>query len=54
MSFRSSPPWEDIVLDLIRQKPIFALSPPQYVTPEVTAFVEQRLVRAETAVPTLT
>jgi len=47
-------PWEGIALDVIRQKPIFPISPSQYVTPEMTAFVEQRLVSAGTAVPILT
>ena len=54
MSFRSSLPWEGIALDVIRRKPNFPISPAQHVTPEIAAFVEQRLVRAGTAVPILT
>lgn len=46
--------WEGVALDIIRQKPIFPISPSQYVTPEIAAFVEQRLVSAGTAVPILT
>jgi hypothetical protein len=52
---RHSPlPWEGIALDLIRQKPNFPISPSHYVTPEIAAFVEQRLVRAGAAAPILT
>jgi hypothetical protein len=47
-------PWEGIALDLIRQKPNFPISASHYVTPEIAAFVEQRLVRVGTAVPILT
>lgn len=48
------PAWEGIELDVIRRKPIFPISPSQYVTPEVAAFVEQRLVNAGNAVPIVT
>ena len=47
-------PWEGIALEVIRQKPLFPISPSQYVTPEIAAFVEQRLVGAGGAVPILT
>ena len=38
------PAWDDVSLKLIASKPVFAIEPPQYVTPELVEFVRQRLV----------
>ena len=43
------PAWQGIALDVIRQKPTFPISPSQYVTPNIVAFVEERLAAAEAA-----
>ncbi|MFY9559796.1 MAG: hypothetical protein WAQ52_06150 [Terriglobales bacterium] len=37
------PAWERVSLKPVADRPIFAFHPPQYVTPEVTDFVRQRL-----------
>jgi len=46
--------WEGISLDIIRSKPVFfisqaSVSHTHYVTPELAAFVEQRLAAAAAA-----
>ena len=38
-----SPAWERVSLKPVINRPIFAIHPPQYVTPEVTHFVRERL-----------
>lgn len=43
------PAWQGIALDVIRQKPTFPISPSQYVTPKIAAFVEERLATIEAA-----
>jgi hypothetical protein len=45
--------WEGIALEVVRSKPHFPISQGQYVTPELAAFVEQRLAVAAAAVPIL-
>ena len=37
------PAWERISLKPVINRPLFAVEPPQYVTPEVTEFVRGRL-----------
>lgn len=39
----SSPAWERVSLKPVVSRPIFAIDPPQYVTPEVIQFVRHRL-----------
>jgi len=41
--------WEGIALEVVRSKPHFPISQGQYVTPELAAFVEQRLAVAAAA-----
>jgi hypothetical protein len=41
--------WEGIALEVVRSKPTFSISPGQTVTPELAAFVEQRLAVAAAA-----
>lgn len=36
--------WEEVGLEVLRNKPVFRVSLPQYVRPELAAFVEQKLV----------
>jgi hypothetical protein len=43
------PAWEGVSLNAIHGKPIFPISPLQYVTPEIAAFVEQHLAATEKA-----
>jgi hypothetical protein len=38
-----SPAWERVSLKPVVNRPIFAIRPPQYVTPQVAAFVRERL-----------
>jgi hypothetical protein len=38
--------WERVSLKPVINRPIFAISPPQYVTPQVTTFVRDRLTPA--------
>lgn len=42
-SLSVQPAWEGIELEVIRNKPLFDVSHARYVTPELAAFVEQRL-----------
>jgi hypothetical protein len=39
----ATPAWERVSLKPVINRPIFAVRPPQYVTPEVADFVQQRL-----------
>ncbi|MBI3474666.1 MAG: hypothetical protein HY010_02960 [Acidobacteria bacterium] len=39
----SSPAWERVSLKPVANRPIFAIRPPQYVTPEVVQYVRERL-----------
>jgi len=41
--------WEGIALEVVRDKPVFSVSSAEYVTPELAAFVEQRLAAAAVA-----
>jgi len=43
--------WEGIALEVVRNKPLFPVSEGESVTPELAAFVEQRLAVAAAAVP---
>lgn len=43
MDNSSSPAWERVSLKPVVSRPIFAIAPPQYVTPEVIQFVRHRL-----------
>jgi hypothetical protein len=38
-----APLWENVSLKLMQNKPIFRIAPPQYVTPEIVAFVKRAL-----------
>ena len=38
-----SPAWENISLKPAQDKPVFSFSPPQYVTPELIAWLKHRL-----------
>ena len=38
-----SPSWERVSLKPVVNRPMFVIRPPQYVTPQVTAFVRERL-----------
>jgi hypothetical protein len=38
-----SPAWERVSLKPVVNRPMFVIRPPQYVTPQVTAFVRERL-----------
>lgn len=40
---QAKPEWDTVSLKLIEGKPIFHIDPPQYVTPQVVAFVRSRL-----------
>jgi molybdopterin-guanine dinucleotide biosynthesis protein len=40
------PAWDDVSLKLISGKPVFAIEPPRYITPELVDFVRQHLVSA--------
>ncbi len=52
-SLAVDPAWEGVALAVVRSKPHFPVSPSHYVTPELAAFVEERLVLAAAAVPIL-
>ena len=41
-----SPAWERVSLKPVANRPIFAIRPPQYVTPEVVEFVRKRLSKS--------
>jgi len=41
-----SPAWKDVSLKPVVDKPIFRITPPPYVTPEIVAFVRESIVRA--------
>ena len=40
-----SPAWKDVSLKPVVDKPIFRITPPPYVTPEIVAFVRESIVR---------
>jgi hypothetical protein len=42
-SANAKPKWDRVSLKLIEGKPIFAITPPEYVTPVITAFVRDRV-----------
>lgn len=42
-SEKAAPEWENVSLKLVRSKPIFRVTPPQYVTAEIVEFVKQAL-----------
>jgi hypothetical protein len=42
-SERVSPQWNDVSLKLFQNKPMFRITPPQYVTPEIVDFVRRAL-----------
>ncbi len=44
-----TPAWEEVSLQEIRDKPIFRVHPPQYITPEIVEFVRAKIEHA--AVP---
>lgn len=46
---RDVPAWDNVSLKLIAGKPVFRISPPQYVPTEVVEFVRERLAAAATA-----
>jgi len=48
-SLNIPPAWEGVPMDAIRGKPQFAISGAMYVTPELAAFVEQRLAATPAA-----
>jgi len=52
-SLTGQPAWEGVSLGVIRSKPVFTISHAQCVTPELAAFVDQRLAVAAAAVPIL-
>lgn len=39
----SAPEWKDVSGKLIEKKPVFLIEPPNYVTPELVAFVREQL-----------
>ena len=41
----TKPAWERVSLKPVMRRPVFAIHPPQYVTPEVADFVRKRLIR---------
>lgn len=40
---KAAPEWEKVSLKLVQNKPIFRITPPQYVTPEIVEFVKRAL-----------
>jgi hypothetical protein len=40
------PAWKDVSLKPVVDKPIFHITPPPYVTPEIVAFVREHMVQA--------
>jgi hypothetical protein len=40
-----SPAWENVSLKPVARRPVFAITPPPYVTDEVVQFVRERLLR---------
>jgi hypothetical protein len=43
----AAPKWKAVSLDRVAGKPRFMIQPPPYVTPEIVAFVRERLVGAQ-------
>lgn len=43
---RSEPAWENVARSLIERRPLFRVSPPHYVTPELKSFLIERLLPA--------
>ena len=43
----AGPAWEHVSLKPVADRPIFAIRPPQYVTPEVVDFVRQQLGKSQ-------
>jgi hypothetical protein len=37
--------WQDVLLEKMRDRPVFPISPPQYVTPEIAEFVCRNLAK---------
>lgn len=46
-SLATTPEWEGIGLEGLRDKPVFRVSPPQYVTQELAEFVQEKLAAAK-------
>jgi hypothetical protein len=42
---KSEPAWKDVSLKPVANKPIFRITPPPYVTPEIVKFVHHNLLR---------
>ena len=42
-SEKAAPEWDKVSLKLVRSKPIFRITPPQYVTAEIVEFVKRAL-----------
>src|SRR5262249_37760319 len=43
----AAPKWRGVSLDRVAGKPRFMIQPPPYVTPEIVAFVREKLVAAQ-------
>ena len=43
---RTEVAWENVSLNAMREKPLFRIQPPQYVTPELVEFVRMRMATA--------
>jgi hypothetical protein len=48
-SQRDTPEWKGIDLDAIRERPVFAVKPPEFASAELLAFVRERLEIKEPA-----
>jgi hypothetical protein len=44
---RESPQWDNVSLKLIADKPVFRITPPQYVTPEIVQLVRRKVDAAQ-------
>ncbi len=50
MKRRSDPKWQAVSLKPVAERPVFRITPPPYVTPEIAEFVRASLM-SRTAVP---
>jgi hypothetical protein len=53
-SSRNGPAWQSVSLKPVAERPVFRITPPEYVTPEIVDFVRERMTAREVENPKLT
>jgi hypothetical protein len=48
------PAWQAVSLKPVADRPVFRITPPEYVTPEIVNFIRERITAPEVETPKLT